>query len=122
MNQNKRQDGNPVRAERIGTFSHAVQTCLTHLPDQEVAAGVLVTKAEAILTAMYPPPPPVDEAMLRAHQLAYQQRRARLDLFRQRVEVAAQVVLNDFADQSDERQREIYLAAVALLRDEVDRT
>jgi|GEM_PF-5959524 len=60
----QRQDGNTARAERMGTMSHAIQTCLSRIPTRQVSAHDILDKADAILTAMYPPAPEIDPASL----------------------------------------------------------
>jgi len=60
----QRQDGNSARPERIGTMSHAIQTCLARIPNRQVSAHDILDKADAILTVMYPPAPEIDPASL----------------------------------------------------------
>ena len=60
----QRQDGNSARDERMGTMSHAIQTCLARIPNRPVSAHDILDKAAAILTAMYPPAPELDPASL----------------------------------------------------------
>lgn len=114
---NERKDGDPNRPERMGTLSHALQSCLTPLPDRQVLTGEVLAKAEAILLVINPPPPVIDPASL----IAYHQRRESLALFRKRADVAAQIIEREFADKSPKRRVEIYQDVVAILRDEVDR-
>jgi hypothetical protein len=61
---NQRQDGDTNREERIGTLANAFAWCATPRASTTIKTGDLIAKSEALLTAMYPPPPQIDHVII----------------------------------------------------------
>ena len=112
----QRQDGDPNRPERMGTLAHAMATCSAVLPDQPITTGYVLGKAEQQLLEMYPPPPAIDPKSL----IEWQKHRESVALFRARREAAFEVVTQEFDHWPVEQQKEIYIAALELLKSEIE--